>query len=64
MSRQNIEKDHPELLSSGRVQLKVGDGRLGVPEFGPYNAIHVGAAAHNLPQALIDQLKVIYSVYK
>lgn len=58
MSRQNIEKDHPELLSSGRIQLKVGDGRLGVPEFGPYNAIHVGAAAHHLPQALIDQLKV------
>lgn len=58
MSKQNIEKDQPELLSSGRVQLRVGDGRLGVPEFGPYNAIHVGAAAHHLPQALIDQLKV------
>lgn len=58
MSRQNIERDHPELLSSGRVQLKVGDGRLGVPELGPYNAIHVGAAAKTLPQALIDQLKV------
>lgn len=58
MSRQNIEKDHPELLACGMVQLKVGDGRLGVPEFGPYSAIHVGAAAYNLPEALIEQLKV------
>lgn len=58
MSRQNIEKDQPELMSTGRVLLKVGDGRLGIPEFGSYNAIHVGAAAHHLPQALIDQLKV------
>lgn len=58
MSRKNIENDQPELLRSGRIQLKVGDGRLGHPELGPYNAIHVGAAAPELPQPLIDQLKV------
>lgn len=57
MARKNIESDQPELLKSGQVVLKVGDGRLGVPELGPYNAIHVGAAAASLPQALIDQLK-------
>lgn len=28
----------------------VGDGRLGHPVDGPYNAIHVGAAADTLPQ--------------
>ena len=33
------------------------DGRLGWPEFAPYDAIHVGAAAPEIPQALIDQLK-------
>lgn len=33
------------------------DGRLGWPEFAPYDAIHVGAAATEIPQALIDQLK-------
>lgn len=59
MSQKNIEKDHPELLASGRIHLKVGDGRLGVPDLGPYSAIHVGAAAHHLPEALIDQLKVV-----
>lgn len=59
MSQKNIESDQPELIRTGRIQLKVGDGRLGYPELGPYNAIHVGAAAAELPQPLVDQLKVI-----
>lgn len=33
------------------------DGRLGWPELAPYDAIHVGAAAPDIPQALVDQLK-------
>ena len=33
------------------------DGREGWPEFAPYDAIHVGAAAPEIPQPLIDQLK-------
>jgi protein-L-isoaspartate(D-aspartate) O-methyltransferase len=32
------------------------DGRLGCPEFGPYNAIHVGAAVEIVPEALLQQL--------
>ncbi|CAH2005217.1 unnamed protein product [Acanthoscelides obtectus] len=58
MSRQNIMKDNKNLIDSDRVRLVVGDGRQGYPELGPYDAIHVGAAAPTLPQALIDQLKV------
>ncbi|KAJ8922640.1 hypothetical protein NQ315_007672 [Exocentrus adspersus] len=58
MSKQNIVKDQPELIESGRVRLFAGDGRKGYPELGPYDAIHVGAAAPVLPQALVDQLKV------
>ncbi|XP_065446414.1 protein-L-isoaspartate(D-aspartate) O-methyltransferase isoform X4 [Chrysemys picta bellii] len=53
----NVKKDDPTLLSSGRVKLMVGDGRMGYPEEAPYDAIHVGAAAPVVPQALIDQLK-------
>lgn len=30
----------------------VGDGRLGHAADGPYNAIHVGAAAETLPQTV------------
>lgn len=40
------------------MQIQFGDGKLGIPEFGPYNAIHVGAAAEHIPQALVEQLKV------
>lgn len=58
MSKENIRNDNPELLASERVKLFVGDGRKGYQELGPYDAIHVGAAAPTLPQALVDQLKV------
>lgn len=34
----------------------VGDGRQGHTDEAPYNAIHVGAAAPTLPQALVEQL--------
>lgn len=56
MAEENIQHDHPELLSDHRVELVVGDGRLGYSSRGPYDAIHVGAAAKELPQPLIDQL--------
>ncbi|XP_072166600.1 protein-L-isoaspartate(D-aspartate) O-methyltransferase-like [Diadema setosum] len=56
-SRKNIEKDNPDLLRSGRIELVVGDGRQGHAPGAPYDAIHVGAAAPTLPKALIEQLK-------
>ncbi|KAF6176944.1 hypothetical protein GIB67_027744 [Kingdonia uniflora] len=34
------------------------DGRLGWEDSAPYDAIHVGAAASEIPQPLVDQLKV------
>jgi len=45
------------MLDSGLVQLKVGDGWKGDPENGPFDAIHVGAAAETMPKALVEQLK-------
>uniref|UniRef100_A0A2K6FLX8 Protein-L-isoaspartate O-methyltransferase n=1 Tax=Propithecus coquereli TaxID=379532 RepID=A0A2K6FLX8_PROCO len=53
----NVRKDDPTLLSSGRLHLVVGDGRMGYAPEAPYDAIHVGAAAPVVPQALLDQLK-------
>uniref|UniRef100_UPI00398E5B4A l-isoaspartyl protein carboxyl methyltransferase, like isoform X2 n=1 Tax=Pristiophorus japonicus TaxID=55135 RepID=UPI00398E5B4A len=53
----NVQSDDPRLLSSGRLSLIVGDGRLGFPDGAPYDAIHVGAAAETVPQALLQQLK-------
>ncbi|XP_049595369.1 l-isoaspartyl protein carboxyl methyltransferase, like [Syngnathus scovelli] len=56
-SIRNIQADDPELITSGRVRLVMGDGRLGYPEGAPYDAIHVGAAAPTVPKALLEQLK-------
>lgn len=52
----NVNKDQPQLLESGRVKIVLGDGRKGYTAEAPYNAIHVGAAAPTLPQDLVDQL--------
>ncbi|CAL8111261.1 unnamed protein product [Orchesella dallaii] len=57
MSVQNVKKRHANLLESDRLKLIVGDGRKGNEEEGPYDAIHVGAAAPQIPPALISQLK-------
>ncbi|CAE6399641.1 unnamed protein product [Rhizoctonia solani] len=43
-------------IDSGAIKMVYGDGRLGYPSAGPYNVIHVGAAAPTMPQPLIDQL--------
>ena len=56
----NVNSDRPELLKSGNLILKgvrcffclltnaVGDGWKGELEYGPYDAIHVGAAAESV----------------
>lgn len=57
-SIENIRKSAAApLLENGSLSVHVGDGRLGWPEHAPYDAIHVGAAAPEIPQPLIDQLK-------
>ena len=59
MSLHNLHKS-PEMrarLESGAVHVFAGDGFKGHPELGPYDAIHVGAAAPSLPIDLVDQLR-------
>ncbi|XP_042496508.1 protein-L-isoaspartate O-methyltransferase 1-like isoform X2 [Macadamia integrifolia] len=57
-SIENIQRSQAApLMKGGSLSVHVGDGRLGWPEFAPYDAIHVGAAAAEIPQPLIDQLK-------
>ncbi|KAF2758169.1 protein-L-isoaspartate O-methyltransferase [Pseudovirgaria hyperparasitica] len=59
MANHNMAKstEGRELLRSGSVQFVKADGRKGYPEGTPYDAIHVGAAAAEHHQALVDQLK-------
>ncbi|MBI5005616.1 MAG: protein-L-isoaspartate(D-aspartate) O-methyltransferase [Nitrosomonadales bacterium] len=44
-------------LGYDNVAVKAGDGSLGWPEHAPYDGIIVTAAAEEIPQALLDQLK-------
>ena len=46
------------LLEAGlpNVEIRVGDGSLGVPERAPFDAIAVAAAAPSVPRALYEQL--------
>ncbi|KAJ7531425.1 hypothetical protein O6H91_14G043600 [Diphasiastrum complanatum] len=46
-----------KLLESGQLAIHVADGKMGFADAGPYDAIHVGAAAAELPKPLLDQLK-------
>lgn len=57
-SEENVRRDCPELLDTGRLKLLVADGRIGLPDMAPFDVIHIGATAPGLPKQLIDQLKV------
>jgi len=52
-SRENIRKGNPEVSNAEIVH---GDGWKGLPEKSPFEAIHVGAAAAEMPSALVEQL--------
>jgi protein-L-isoaspartate(D-aspartate) O-methyltransferase len=43
-------------LGLTNVSVHVGDGSLGLPEYAPYQAIMITAAAPHVPQPLCDQL--------
>lgn len=57
-SRASLQWAIPDLMKRGTVQILPGNalGRA-LEEYGPFDAIHVGAAAAVLPQTLINKLK-------
>ncbi|WWC69479.1 protein-L-isoaspartate O-methyltransferase [Kwoniella pini CBS 10737] len=58
-SIKNLQKDEIPLASDtdkSGVFMICGDGRKGSPRHAPFSVIHVGAAAPQIPEALIDQL--------
>ena len=59
LATKNMEKseDGKEMLNNGKVKFVKADGRKGWAEAGPYDAIHVGAAATEAHPTLLDQLK-------
>lgn len=51
-------KDVLKGLAVNNVSFLVGDGTIGWREYGPYDAILVGAGSPTVPQPLVDQLAV------
>ncbi|KAI9269658.1 protein-L-isoaspartate O-methyltransferase [Helicostylum pulchrum] len=56
-SIRNVEKSHREWIQREQIKIVLGDGRLGYEQEGPYDCIHVGAAAPTTPTELLNQLK-------
>ncbi|KAM3387677.1 hypothetical protein ACQJBY_010491 [Aegilops geniculata] len=57
-STENVERSAAAaLMKDGSLSFHVSDGRLGWPDAAPYHAIHVGAAAPEIPRPLLEQLK-------
>ncbi|KAL3927709.1 MAG: hypothetical protein SGPRY_002702 [Prymnesium sp.] len=50
MAESNLRREDASLLESGRISLSLVDGWKGLQQHGPFDAIHVGAAAHALPE--------------
>ena len=57
MSETNLRRHDASLLASGRVRFALADGWASCSEGGPFDAIHVGAAAASMPAELVAQLK-------
>ncbi len=49
-------RDRLHRLGYDNVEIRTGDGTLGLPDAGPFDAILVSAGGPTIPQALIDQL--------
>lgn len=50
-----------KLFNHNCMYILVGDGRLGYPSRGPYDAIHVGAAAKEMPQPVRNMFAELFS---
>lgn len=51
-ARENLEG----IDGADRIEIRVGDGSLGAPDRGPFDAVAVHAAAPRVPESLIAQL--------
>ena len=51
-------RKHLREIRINNVKVKYADGTLGLPEFAPYNAIVMAAAATHIPQELMAQLAI------
>ncbi|MCP4992311.1 MAG: protein-L-isoaspartate(D-aspartate) O-methyltransferase [Gammaproteobacteria bacterium] len=55
---QTLARRRFQELGLRNIRLRHTDGGMGLPEYGPFDAIIVTAAPEEIPQPLLDQLKV------
>ena len=58
LGKQNISKKYKDLLDTKKIELILGDGRLGYKAKAPYKCIHVGAVSEEIPKELFNQLEI------
>ena len=58
LGKQNISKKYKDLLDTKKIELILGDGRLGYKAKAPYKCIHVGAGSKEIPRELFNQLEI------
>jgi protein-L-isoaspartate(D-aspartate) O-methyltransferase len=61
MARNNIANDAKtsgDSFLTSNTEIHLSNGWEGDVRHAPYDVIHVGAAAHRIPQSLVDQLKI------
>lgn len=56
LAKTNISKNHKDFIDSGRIKFVHADGRNGVPDYGPYDVIFLGAAIEDIPDPIMEQL--------
>ena len=56
-AKANVTKNHTQLLDDGKIVFREGDGRKGLFEFAPYNAIMYGGSTKKVPR-IMDQIAV------
>lgn len=57
---ENINNSNPELVNGNGISIRMihGDGRYGLPDFAPFDVIHIGASTPEIPRNLLEQLSI------
>ena len=50
----NIKKGNVHIIKQKRIVPILRDGRKGIPDFAPYDIIHIGGAINSMPQEILD----------
>ena len=58
LGKENISKNHKDLIDNKKIELILGDGRQGYKAKDPYKCIHVGAGSEQIPTELFNQLEI------